>query len=108
LGPPGYGETPAKDERDTIVVLVLPIALKVCIVPRPRSDTGSIYAATRLQLRGAPRTVLEHIGNTVTVFGKLSEAVWGGEFTRIVLYTDSIPEIRRRPAASVGSAMLTN
>ena len=108
LGPPGYGETPKKDARDTIVVLVLPSPLAVCVDAQSGADTATIYRATELQLRGASRTVLDHLGSTVTAFGRLSEAVWGWEYTRIVLRTDSIPELREKLPGKRASATSPN
>ena len=97
LGPPGYGETPQRDERDTIVVLVLPRSIPVCAVPH-RGDTVAVVHASALQLVYAPRNVLDHMGEEFTVYGRLEEAVWGWHFTNVVLHVDSIPDLPGKPS----------
>jgi hypothetical protein len=92
LGPPGYGETPQQDERDTIVVLVLPRPISVCVDPHS-GDTSAVIHATALQLIYPPRNVLDRIGEEFTVYGRLEEAVWGWHFTNVVLHVDSIPDL---------------
>ena len=92
LGPPGYGETPERDERDTIVVLVLPTSISVCSDPL-RGDTVPVVHSSALQLVYAPRKVLDHTGEEFTVYGRLEQAVWGWHFTNVVLHVDSIPDL---------------
>jgi len=99
LGPPGYGETPEQDRRDTILVLVVSHPIPVCADPE-RGDTAGAVLAQALQLVYAPRNGLEHIGETVMVFGGLEEAVFGWHYTNVVLHVDSIPQLRvSRPKA---------
>ncbi len=95
-GPPGYGETPDQDERDTILVLVLPGPIPVCADPA-HGDTVAVVHASALQLVYVPRNALEHLGEAVTVYGRLEEAVFGWHFTSVVLHVDSIPELRVTP-----------
>ena len=93
LGPPGYGETPDEDRRDTILVLVLPRVMPVCGGPE-RGDSTAIIRTDSLQLVYPPRDALDHVGDTVTVFGGLEEAIWGWHYKKVVLHVDSIPALR--------------
>src|SRR6266536_5060839 len=90
LGPPGYGETPDEDKRDTILVLVLPGPIPVCADPE-HGDTVAVVHPSALQLVYVPRNALEHVGEAVTVYGQLEEAVLGWHYTEVVLHVDSIP-----------------
>src|SRR6266571_6046291 len=96
LGPPGYGETPDQDKRDTILVLVLPGPIPVCADPE-HGDTEAVVHTSALQLVNVPRNALEHVGEAVTVYGRLEEAVFGWHFTSVVLHVDSIPALQLTP-----------
>src|SRR5260370_13081685 len=96
LGPPGYGETPDQDERDTILVLVLPGPIPVCTDPA-HGGTAAVVHTSAVQLVYVPRNALEHVGETITVYGRLEEAVFGWHFTAVVLHVDSIPALRVTP-----------
>jgi hypothetical protein len=102
LGPPGYGETPKSDERDTIVVLVLPNPLRVCAdtasAIRGTSDSGS-SEVDRFQLAGVPKSIWSNVGDSVTVYGALRGREWGWHFTPVILWADSIPDLRITPSA---------
>ena len=92
LGPPGYGENPKTDAKDTILVLVLSEPVRGCSTERPQ---GADTASSHIQLLGRARDGFSHLGETVTVYGELSEAVWGWHFTPLVFDVDSIPAFRR-------------
>lgn len=106
VGPPGYGETPAADERDTVVVVQARAPLRVC------ADTAAVAAATpgssaeitRFQLQGVSAAVWSHIGEIVTVYGALQVREWGAHFTPIILWVDSIPALRAPPIVRRQSA----
>ena len=97
LGPPGYGENPKTDEKDTVLVLVLSERVRGCTSERSH---GGDTASTHIQLLGHAREGFFHIGESITVYGELSEAEWGWHFTPLVFETDSIPMLRRRPRNS--------
>lgn len=102
-GPPGYGETPARDEIDSVVVLSLDSAITIC------ADAGGRFSAaahpetraTVVQLLRAPRAVLGRLGYPARVYGRLGYAELGPHFTEVVCYVDSIPTpgTERRRAA---------
>ena len=91
-GPPGYGETPARDRRDSIVVLTIAAPLAVC---RDSNVTNSVrpVKTARFQVTGYAHEALSHPGRHVTVFGSLTPAVWGWHYLKVILEADSIPEL---------------
>ena len=94
LGPPGYGETPAIDERFTVFVLQLDQSVDVC------ADTASgarlLQRAKAMQLIGAIDTVAlkRAVGHRLEVFGSLRRAVWGTDFVDPLIRVDSIPRLQ--------------
>jgi hypothetical protein len=92
LGPPGYGETPEQDSRDTIAVLALPVTLHVSQDSSAQSGGANCLEVVRLQLVGHPRSALDRLGDTMTVFGTLEERAWGWHYTPVILRVDSIPK----------------
>jgi hypothetical protein len=105
-GPPGYGETPSEDERDTVVVLVPDRALTACADSADAARGVRPRSLRRIQLVHVPRSTLAAVGSHVTVYGGLDEATWGSHFTPFVIFTDSIPAIQheRPPARSASRA----
>lgn len=105
LGPPGYGETPAQDERDTVTVLALPTPLRVCgdtAATNAVERTGSMELR-RFQLVGVPKEIWANVNDTVTAYGVLRLRERGWHFTPIVFWVDSIPDLkapRQAPAPS--------
>lgn len=89
LGPPGYGETPARDRRDTITVVMLKHDLVLCADPDARSDTAAVHAR-RIQLMGKGPSVNAHWGFDATVYGRVGAAVFGFQFTPVIVYVDSV------------------
>ena len=94
LGPPGYGETPAEDAQDTIVVLELPTELPVCADTAGGLPDSPVVRSQRLQLVGRVGAVRGRRGDTVTVYGRLEQRTWGWHYTPLVLLVDSIPALR--------------
>ena len=92
LGPPGYGDTPAQDRRDTITVLMLRRAIRVC----GDSSLGidSVITTGSLQLTGNAASAEMALGSDVTVFGTLGRAVLGGHYQAVLFTVDSIPSLR--------------
>jgi hypothetical protein len=100
LGPPGYGESPSEDRRDTIIVIVPPRPVPVC--PGPDSATRTMLRVADLQLLNVPHSILAASGREVTAYGTLEEATWGWHYTPILLRVDSIPVLRLpRPSRQV-------
>src|ERR1044071_1778577 len=65
-GPPGYGENPATDERDTVVALVLPAPVALCrdsVSGKPREAP---LVGRRISLWHVTESALDAIGQTVT------------------------------------------
>ena len=106
LGPPGYGETPAQDRRDTVLVLVPTRAIPVCNDHAIDAGGAPVIAAARLQLLGRVDPNQYAPGATLTVYGGFRQAVLGWHYTPVVLHVDSIvaggalPRDGRRSSAS--------
>lgn len=92
FGPPGYGETPKRDQKLTILILRLTEGLDVC------GDTAAgelplIRGVNAIQLTGRVDSVRLKplIGHELTVYGTLHHKTWGTDFTDILIRVDSIP-----------------
>jgi hypothetical protein len=94
-GPPGYGESPGTDRRDTILVLETPLATRDCTDTSSFAPPPMLRLEHRMQLLDAPREVLGRLGDTVTVFGAPEPQTFGWHYTPVLLRVDSIPELRR-------------
>jgi hypothetical protein len=100
LGPPNYGENPATDEKDSIVVLRLSKPITACgDANADRADTSRHVG--KVQLIKAPHAVLSNLGASVNVVGTLQHAVRGWHFLPIIMYVDSIPGLKERPASRI-------
>ena len=89
LGPPGYGETPTVDTRDTILVLALPRTIALCNDPRLDPQGASAIDASSVQLVG--HVGRNHrAGDTITAYGSLIQRTWGRHYLPVVLEVDSI------------------
>jgi len=89
LGPPGYGETPVIDTRDTSWVVRMSSPLPACNAEDPSADS----ARREVQLVAPPEDVwrLERI--PFTVYGRLDRATFGWHRTPYVIVVDSIPAL---------------
>lgn len=103
LGPPGYGETPEKDAVLTIYVLHLTEPVDVCAsrianIPRP-----AVSGVAMIQLNGVPdaATVRRHVGERMSVYGRLDRKTWASDFTEVTLWVDSIPDRRATRSAPI-------
>ncbi len=108
LGPLGYGETPAQDRRDTILVLVPTRAIPVCNDPGIDSGGAPVITAARLQLVGRLDPNRYVAGATLTVYGGFSQAIFGSHYTPVVLHVDSIvpgPAVAREGRRSSASGL---
>lgn len=95
-GPPGYGETPARDERVMILVLRLERGIDVCGDSTASDPRRVIHDARELQLTGRidPTRLQSYRGKKLTVFGSLYRKAWGTDYTDVLIRVDSIPELR--------------
>jgi hypothetical protein len=93
-GPPGYGETPAKDERDTHLILKLSHAITV----EPTANAEANGSASldpeknidEVQLFVAPSRTAEArklLGKLVVAVGTLNEAAAPSQYTKVWLDT---------------------
>ena len=94
LGPPGYGENPKTDERDTIFVLVLTDSIRVCPDPNVSRDMQAA-SVTKIQLLRPPVAVQQGVGAEVSVFGMLERAVLGAHFLPVLMRVDSISGLQQ-------------
>lgn len=91
-GPPGYGETPAKDERDKILVLRLthPITVEPLLNAKANRslslDTVKDISDIQLFIKSS-QTAEAHklVGAMVMVVGTLNEAVAPSQYTKVWL-----------------------
>lgn len=96
-GPPGYGETPSKDERTTILILKLAHAITVePLADAKAKDSPNLDIARNLrevQLfvgRSQTAEARKLLGKTVVAAGTLNEAVAPSQYTRVWLDTKTL------------------
>ena len=91
-GPPGYGETPAKDTRTTI--LVLKLARPISVEPPPNAEANGsanldgaknvrevqLFISHSLSLNSK-----ELVGRSVAVTGTLNESITASQYTKVWL-----------------------
>jgi len=97
LGPPGYGENPATDERDTVIALILPARLALCRDSVAGGRPAPPLVGRRISLWHVTKSALDAVGQTVTVYGVLHEANFAHEFGPLVMQVDSVPDLRPPP-----------
>jgi hypothetical protein len=96
-GPPGYGETPAWDERSTILVLKLPRGIAVEPVPdaiEKRStslDSASNVREVQLFISSSgPKDARNLVGKRVAATGTLNEAITASQYTKVWMYVQAL------------------
>lgn len=96
-GPPGYGETPAKDERDTILILRLRRVITVRPLPDAKAKNSASLGTARnireVQLfvnRTKSDQAHQMAGKAVVAEGTLNEAVAPIQYTRVWLDTKTL------------------
>ena len=96
-GPPGYGETPAKDERDTI--LILKLSHPITVEPTANAEaTGSASLDTEkhvheVQLfvdRSRTAEARKLLGKVVVAVGTLNQAAAPSQYTKVWLDTKTL------------------
>lgn len=100
-GPPGYGETPAKDERATIFVLRLPHAISVePLADAKAKDSPNLDIARdvrEVQLfigRSHVADARKLVAQNVVATGVLNEAVAPSQYTKVWLDTKTLSPLR--------------
>lgn len=91
LGPPGYGDTPARDKRDTILVLRLDEPISACpdTALKPRSSKVSVVADVQLTGHVDPNRM--PVEGRVTVYGTVQRAELAWHYMPVIMRVDSIP-----------------
>lgn len=102
LGPPGYGETPARDQKVKILILRLARPIDVCADSTPRDTHPAVPGVREVQLTGKlnPDHLKRMAGSTLHVVGTLQRRVWGSDYTDVLIRVDSIPDLNIRPEPS--------
>jgi len=101
LGPPGYRESPDKDEHVTIYLLHLSEPLMVCALDDRGRVSNAVHRIKAMQLNGNMDPAQIRVGATVSVFGTVDYQEASHDFTEVVVRVDSIPAMRPpRPAPS--------
>ena len=102
LGPPGYGETPAKDEKVTIFVLRLRAPVDVCAETSSVAPQPEVKGVRIIRLTGHvdPARLRRQVGLRLEVDGTLDHGARGMDFTQVLIRVDSIPGERRVPRRS--------
>ena len=96
-GPPGYGETPSKDERDTILVLKLSSPISV----QPTANAEASGSASLDPVKDVHEVQLfipkpriadarKLLGKIVVAVGTLNEAAAPSQYTKVWLDTQSV------------------
>jgi len=96
-GPPGYGETPAKDKRETIFVLKL--SSPVSVQPAANAEASGSASLDPVKNVGEvqlfiPRpqvaNVRKLLGKVVVAVGTLNEAAAPSQYTKVWLDTKTV------------------
>jgi|SRR5579872_3033884 hypothetical protein len=96
-GPPGYGETPAKDAKETILILKLPHAIDVQPAANAEANRSvnldpamNILEVQLIPSRSRPLDSDELVGKSVTTTGTLNESVTASQRTKVWMDLQSI------------------
>jgi hypothetical protein len=96
-GPPGYGETPAKDERDTI--LILKLSHPISVEPTANAEANgsasldpekSIHEVQLFVDRSQTAEARKLLGKVVVAVGTLNEAAAPSQYTKVWLDTKTL------------------
>jgi hypothetical protein len=96
-GPPGYGETPAKDERDTILILKLSRAITVEPTPNAEANGSAsldpeknVHEVQLFVDRSRTAEARKLLGKVVVVVGTLNEAAAPSQYTKVWVDTKTL------------------
>jgi hypothetical protein len=98
--PPGFGETPDKDARLTVVLLHLATPLDVCAGTFADVSQPPVHALRVIQLSVVDPEMASRQLGVVDAYGWLDSGSGSNDFTKVVLRVDSIPAIRAGPYRS--------
>jgi hypothetical protein len=84
FGPPGFGETPAVDQRRSIPVLVLDSPVDICVGGADEIDDAPINAVSKVQLIYLPASA-PRLSGRVSVDGELQRATNAFHYTPVTL-----------------------
>lgn len=95
FGPPGFGETPALDARETVLVLALP--RPITVQPTQHAQPEDIAKHVReVQLLILPRqrkdSVRKLLGKSVVMTGTLNEATAPSEHLKVSMTVETFTE----------------
>jgi hypothetical protein len=82
-GPPGYGETPRKDARETYLVIVLDKPLCTARGDDETDEPESVIRRVQLVYSGDTKRLLS--GSRICVTGKLFHAITGHHHTKVLI-----------------------
>lgn len=97
FGPPGYGETPRVDEKDTILVLHLQEPISVCPDSVAGREDRERREASVLQLTGSVQRAWSHLGHKISVHGALFRAELGWHYTDVLMQVDTVSSAPEPP-----------
>ncbi len=92
-GKPTYGESPEKDEKLEVPILILPTPVRVTARPESTANNETITNITFVQLIFPPEAHVDfrkHIDQTIVAAGTLSVGSRIGQFTDVVLTVKAI------------------
>jgi hypothetical protein len=91
-GPPGYGETPTRDTRDTILILKLEQSISVKPAPHAKANSSASLDVAKdvreVQLftdRSQKPSIQTLIGQGIVVTGTLNESITASQYTKVWL-----------------------
>ena len=96
IGPPGYGETPARDERTTI--LILKFKHSVCVDPTADAKTArsanldhaeNVQEMQLFMNESQTAIAMRLAGRKVAVVGTLNESVTASQYTKVWVDTSA-------------------
>jgi hypothetical protein len=90
LGPPGYGENPSQDEKDTILVLYLRHPVSVCADPTPGARHPAVDSVKAIQLAGRIGGLSSQLDEQIGVYGNLFHADFGRQFTDVLMEVERV------------------
>jgi hypothetical protein len=85
-GPPGYGEDPKSDARETAYILYLNHPIQI---PMENSGGGAVYSKMQV-VYDNPKLLRKLVGRKVTVSGDLFESMTGHHHTEILIQASGI------------------
>jgi len=89
-GPPGFGESPKRDAKLDVPVLLLSHPIDVCGNPTSDTDRETFRGVKKLQVVAVRITVEGFIGEEIQLVGHLYEAHTANHYTNVLIFVDSL------------------